>query len=206
MSRICIIKPNVHTPSDSLNIPKQPLPTDVINWCETLNRSTGLYDFAFSRLVLQLSRDGLQSEPEPSAVQLFCIEFVFSLDVSPFWLNMPLKSAGQVVPQTTNNTAPRPYLRLQHRATIVKYPVVQDHTQETGEWPCPPLFLIYANYEVRKKVSSQKGDVRMHTSPFLANVSYYSPMIYSFQIWHCISLPQWIISHLHMPILCLISS
>ena len=95
---------------------------------------------------------------------------------------MPLKSAGQVVPQTTNNTAPRPYLRLQHRATIVKYPVVQDHTQETGEWPCPPLFLIYANYEVRKKVSSQKGDVRMHTSPFLANVSYYSPMIYSFQI------------------------
>jgi hypothetical protein len=33
-----------YQPSPSLGIPANPLPTDVVNWCETFDKSTGWYD------------------------------------------------------------------------------------------------------------------------------------------------------------------
>ena len=84
-----------YTPSDSLNIPKEPLPTDVINWCETLTRSTGSYDFAFSEYILQLFRDGWQPGPESSAVQVFCIESVFHIFRVPILTNASDKAVAQ---------------------------------------------------------------------------------------------------------------
>jgi hypothetical protein len=91
-----------YTPSDSLNIPKEPLPTDVIDWCETLNRSTGSYDFAFSELVLQRFSTGWQPGPKPTVVQWFCIESVFSLYVSPI---CPNHASDKVVVQTKSRSA-----------------------------------------------------------------------------------------------------
>ena len=91
-----------YTPSDSLNIPKEPLPTDVINWCETLNRSIGSYDFAFSELVLQRFSIGWQPGPKPSVVEWFCIESVFSLYVSPI---RPNHASDKVVVRTKSRSA-----------------------------------------------------------------------------------------------------
>ena len=65
-----------YTPSDSLNIPKKPLSTDVINWCETYERSTGTYDCALSERVLDAIASGWQPGPKPRVVQWYCIKFV----------------------------------------------------------------------------------------------------------------------------------
>ncbi|KAF8625505.1 hypothetical protein AX15_005336 [Amanita polypyramis BW_CC] len=40
-------KPTIKT------IPDRPLPTDVVNWCETFDKSTGWYDRAFSETILE---------------------------------------------------------------------------------------------------------------------------------------------------------
>ena len=42
----------IYRPSPKLKIPNAPLPTDVVNWCETFDGSTGAYDRAFSEKVL----------------------------------------------------------------------------------------------------------------------------------------------------------
>ncbi|KAF8879816.1 hypothetical protein BD779DRAFT_1446679 [Infundibulicybe gibba] len=41
-----------YIPSPSLNIGDKPLPTDVVNWCEALDGSTGGFDRSFSEMVL----------------------------------------------------------------------------------------------------------------------------------------------------------
>ena len=91
-----------YTPSDSLNIPKEPLPTDVINWCETQNTWTGWYDCAFSEYVLSVFSEGWQPGPEPSVVQWFCIESVFSLYIPPILTNY---ASGKVVVQMKSRNA-----------------------------------------------------------------------------------------------------
>lgn len=42
-----------YQPSPSLNIPEHPLPTNVVNWCETFDKSTGWYDRSLSESVLE---------------------------------------------------------------------------------------------------------------------------------------------------------
>jgi hypothetical protein len=68
-----------YTPSAGLNIPKEPLPTDVVNWCETFDKSTGWYDRALSETVLEAVAFGWLPGPHPPPTQWFCIELVHSL-------------------------------------------------------------------------------------------------------------------------------
>jgi len=63
-----------YTPSPSLNLPEKPLPTDVVNWCETFDKSTGWYDRAFSETVLEAVTFGWQPGPNPPKTQWFCID------------------------------------------------------------------------------------------------------------------------------------
>ena len=65
-----------YTPSASLNLPNTPLPTDVVNWCETFDKSTGWYDRALSETVLEAVTFGWQPGPNPPRTQWFCIESV----------------------------------------------------------------------------------------------------------------------------------
>ncbi|KAK2462140.1 hypothetical protein APHAL10511_005838 [Amanita phalloides] len=52
-----------YTPSDHLNLPKKPLPTDVINWLETFDKSTGWYDRALTETVLEAIAFGWNPNP-----------------------------------------------------------------------------------------------------------------------------------------------
>jgi len=65
-----------YQPSASLNIPKEPLPTDVVNWCETFDKSTGWYDRALSETVLEAIAFGWQPGQNLVRTDWFCIEFV----------------------------------------------------------------------------------------------------------------------------------
>ena len=65
-----------YEPSADLGIQKKPLPTDVVNWCETFDKSTGWYDRAFTETVLEAIAFGWQPGPNPPATQWFCIESV----------------------------------------------------------------------------------------------------------------------------------
>ena len=63
-----------YTPSNNINIPKKPLPNDVINWCETFDKSTGWYDRALSETVLEAVAFGWHPGPHPPRTQWFCVE------------------------------------------------------------------------------------------------------------------------------------
>ncbi|KAF8596137.1 amine oxidase [Ceratobasidium sp. AG-I] len=63
-----------YTPSLDLNIPKNPLPNDVINWCETFDKSTGWYDRALSETVLEAVAFGWHPGPHPPRTQWFCVD------------------------------------------------------------------------------------------------------------------------------------
>ncbi|EDR12198.1 uncharacterized protein LACBIDRAFT_183317 [Laccaria bicolor S238N-H82] len=63
-----------YEPSADLGIKKAPLPTDVVNWCETFDKSTGWYDRAFTETVLEAIAFGWQPGPNPPATQWFCID------------------------------------------------------------------------------------------------------------------------------------
>ncbi|KAK2462139.1 hypothetical protein APHAL10511_005837 [Amanita phalloides] len=59
-----------YTPSDSIDIPKEPLSTDIINWCEMFE---GLYDCALSEYVLDFMTFGSVG-PQPSPIEWFSID------------------------------------------------------------------------------------------------------------------------------------
>ena len=50
------------------------LPDDVINWCESMDKSTGWYDRAFSETVLEAMAFGASSKPEPIDPEWKCLE------------------------------------------------------------------------------------------------------------------------------------
>jgi len=56
---------NVYRPSPKLNLPDKPLPTDVVNWCETFDKSSGWYDRSLSETVLEAIAFGWQPDPPP---------------------------------------------------------------------------------------------------------------------------------------------
>lgn len=65
----------VYEPSPNLGLPKGPLTTDVINWLETFDKSTGWYDRAFSETILEAVAFGWNPSDDPAAkTPWFCIE------------------------------------------------------------------------------------------------------------------------------------
>ena len=69
-----------YRPSPKLGLPDAPLPTDVVNWCETFDKSTGWYDRALSETVLEAVAFGWKPNENPmEATPWWCIEFVFRL-------------------------------------------------------------------------------------------------------------------------------
>ena len=63
-----------YKPTGSLGLPDKPLPTDVINWCETFDKSTGWYDRALSETVLEAVAFGWSPGRNPPPTPWFCIE------------------------------------------------------------------------------------------------------------------------------------
>lgn len=63
-----------YQPTAALQLPSGPLPSDVVNWCETFDKSTGWYDRALSETVLEAIAFGWQPGPDPPSVDWFCIE------------------------------------------------------------------------------------------------------------------------------------
>ena len=67
-----------YRPDSKLGLPDAPLPTDVVNWCETFDKSTGSYDRALSETVLQAIAFGWQPATEgQEQTEWWCIECVF---------------------------------------------------------------------------------------------------------------------------------
>ncbi|KAK2462142.1 hypothetical protein APHAL10511_005840 [Amanita phalloides] len=68
-----------YQPSDELlakypQLPRSPLPTDVINWCETYDKSTGWYDRALSETVLEAIAFGWQPGGQTRPTEWFLID------------------------------------------------------------------------------------------------------------------------------------
>ncbi|KAG2029886.1 hypothetical protein BDR03DRAFT_936773 [Suillus americanus] len=63
-----------YIPSPSLGLPNKSLSTDVVNWCETFDKSTGWYDRALSETVLEAVAFGWHPGPNPPPTQWFCID------------------------------------------------------------------------------------------------------------------------------------
>ncbi|KAH7912672.1 hypothetical protein BJ138DRAFT_750069 [Hygrophoropsis aurantiaca] len=63
-----------YIPSDKLGIPKKNLPVDVINWCETFDKSTGWYDRSLAETVLEAVAFGWQPGPDPPPTTWHCID------------------------------------------------------------------------------------------------------------------------------------
>lgn len=67
----------VYRPSAKLNLPNAPLPSDIINWVETFDKSTGWYDRALSETVLEAVAFGWSPSTNPmEATRWWCIECV----------------------------------------------------------------------------------------------------------------------------------
>ncbi|KAG8704051.1 hypothetical protein FRC11_010240, partial [Ceratobasidium sp. 423] len=62
-----------YEPSAQLNLPKGPLPGDVINWVETFDKSTGWYDRSLSETVLEAIAFGWQPD-SARPTDWFCID------------------------------------------------------------------------------------------------------------------------------------
>jgi hypothetical protein len=65
---------HAYQPNPDLNIPQTSLPTDVVNWLETFDKSTGWYDRAFSETVLEAVAFGWQPGPDPPETKWWCVE------------------------------------------------------------------------------------------------------------------------------------
>ena len=66
----------LYRPSAKLGLPDQPLPVDVVNWCETFDKSTGWYDRALSETVLEAVAFGWKPDENPMEMTpWWCIEF-----------------------------------------------------------------------------------------------------------------------------------
>lgn len=65
----------VYRPNPSFNVPPVNLPTQVVNWCETMSNSTGSYDKAFTAMVLDELAFGFDPNPEDTEkVNWFCLD------------------------------------------------------------------------------------------------------------------------------------
>jgi hypothetical protein len=67
-------KPSEELRKDYPNLPDDYLPTSVIDWLETFDKSSGWYDRAFSETVLEAIAFGTAPEMEPP--EWYCIEYV----------------------------------------------------------------------------------------------------------------------------------
>lgn len=63
-----------YIPSPSLGLPNKSLSTDVVNWCETFDKSTGWYDRALTETVLEAVAFGWHPGPNAPPTQWFCID------------------------------------------------------------------------------------------------------------------------------------
>ena len=63
-----------YTPNASLNIPEQSLATNVVNWLETFDKSTGWYDRGLTETVLEAIAFG---QTGGATVNWTCIEYVY---------------------------------------------------------------------------------------------------------------------------------
>ncbi|KAH7922347.1 amine oxidase [Leucogyrophana mollusca] len=63
-----------YVPSAILSLPERPLSADVVNWCETFDKSTGWYDRSLSETVLEAVAFGWQPGPNPPPTPWFCID------------------------------------------------------------------------------------------------------------------------------------
>jgi len=63
-----------YKPDPALGLPDQHLPTDVINWLETFDKSTGWYDRALTETVLESVAFGWQPGPNPPETDWWCID------------------------------------------------------------------------------------------------------------------------------------
>ncbi|KAH7332676.1 flavin-containing amine oxidoreductase-domain containing protein [Rhizoctonia solani] len=63
-----------YEPDPKLNLPKGPLPSDVVNWCETFDKSTGWYDRSLSETVLEAIAFGWQPDSKTRPTHWFCID------------------------------------------------------------------------------------------------------------------------------------
>ncbi len=71
-----------YRPSPELNLPARPLPTDVVNWVETFDKSTGWYDRALSETVLEAVAFGWSPSTNPlESTPWWCIELVSLLPI-----------------------------------------------------------------------------------------------------------------------------
>jgi len=67
----------VYKPSKKLldrGMPNQYLPTDIVNWCETFDKSTGWYDRSLAETVLEAIAFGYNPVPNPPETKWFCID------------------------------------------------------------------------------------------------------------------------------------
>ena len=62
-----------YIPSESLNLPEQHLSTDVVNWIETFDKSTGWYDRGLTETVLEAIAFGQAGD---GVIDWKCIEYV----------------------------------------------------------------------------------------------------------------------------------
>jgi monoamine oxidase len=60
-----------YKPSPSLNIPEQPLPNNVVNWCETFDKSSGWYDRGLTESILEGMAFGAGAE---QVVEWHCLK------------------------------------------------------------------------------------------------------------------------------------
>ncbi len=66
-----------YEPSPELGLPKGPLSTDVVNWLEAFDKSTGWYDRAFAETILEAIAFGWNPVDDPMVrTPWFCIEYV----------------------------------------------------------------------------------------------------------------------------------
>jgi hypothetical protein len=66
---------NVYRPNSSFIVPPVNVPTNVVNWCENMDTSTGWYDRAFSETVLEDLAFGFDPNPEDTKkVEWVCLE------------------------------------------------------------------------------------------------------------------------------------
>ncbi|KAJ7786179.1 hypothetical protein B0H16DRAFT_1295633 [Mycena metata] len=63
-----------YRPSSSIDLPATTLPNDIINWCETFDKSTGWYDRSFSETVLEAIAFGWNPDPSVPPPNWFLVE------------------------------------------------------------------------------------------------------------------------------------
>jgi hypothetical protein len=72
---------HVYVPTDDFlrlnpDVPIKPLPTNVVNWMEGLDKTTGWYDRAFTSTILEEMAFGFTMKEANPDVKFYCLEYV----------------------------------------------------------------------------------------------------------------------------------